>query len=118
MGYRLDIIEKENEDKRSIYCSKLYGYVEDETQLLSYKYLNDLHKFDDVFDDTTNPFFGYGIEREIELTAEEFRDFMLLYVADLLYYRKSRYMQLLSPTEYERFEEIYYSHYNKIITWW
>lgn len=56
MGYRLDIIEKGNEDKRSIYCSKLYGYVEDEAQLLSYKYLNEKHKFDDVFDDTSHPF--------------------------------------------------------------
>lgn len=118
MGYRLDVREKLNDDKRSIYCSKLYGYVDDETQLLSYKYLNELHKFDDVFDDPANPFFGYGIEPEIELTAEEFRDFMLLYVADLLYYRKSKYMQLLSQVERERFQEIYYSDYNKIITWW
>lgn len=118
MGYRLEVNEKANYTTKPVYASKLYGYVEDETQLLSYKYLNDLHKFDDVFDDTSNPFFGYGIEPEIELTAEEFRDFVLLYFADLLYYRKTNYMQLLTSAERDRFQEIYYSHYNKIITWW
>ena len=73
MGYRLSISDPENGFK--FYGTKLYGYT-DERKLESYKYLESIGKVDDL---TT---FSGGIDNEMTLTPEQFREFIRLYKID------------------------------------
>lgn len=89
MGYRLDITPKsefEKYDENGVYIApklclclgKLYGYVEDETKLDSFKYLKSLGKFDDY----DYILWGYGASHDIELTKEQCKTFVELYKKD------------------------------------
>ena len=73
MGYRLAISELE----QVYYGTKLFGYVDDETNLKSFKYLKDIDviKGDEIWD--------YGFDNPIVLSIKEFKDFRKLYAEDL-----------------------------------
>jgi len=75
LGYRLDIVTVGKE--KSLCCGKLYGYVEDEAQLLSYQWLKDngYMEGDEVF--------TYGYEGNIVLWGYDLKKFLALYKEDL-----------------------------------
>lgn len=76
MGYRLDV---HTEDGRiSFYGTKLYGYVKDEEDLASYRYLDKIGKIDPE----QYYLWDYGCENEMRLTKEEFAEFAKLYEQD------------------------------------
>ena len=74
MGYKLNI-SKDNETL--FYSTKVYGYVYNKKELLSYNYLVQIGKFkgDEVF--------CYTVSNDIELNLEEFKIFCILYDYDL-----------------------------------
>lgn len=76
MGYRLAVDQVGG--TLSYYGTKLYGYVEDETALKSYKFLRDNGYFDD--DDIL---FTYGASHDTVMDVCEFRKFAMLYNEDL-----------------------------------
>lgn len=78
MGYRLEISELKY--KKS--GGKLYGYVEDETKLESWKWLK---KHDYIDGDE---YWDYGCNPQIILRNEEFQEFIELYIHDLQNYYK------------------------------
>ena len=123
MGYRLEISELTNSGvKEGIYASKLFGYVDDESELSSYKFLKDNHILEKEFDEecvkNDTCFFGYGSEPKFTLTPEQFRMFMKLYEEDLLTFRNTDYVDLLWEEEQERYRDMLLSENPKIITWW
>lgn len=72
MGYRLEISELEYKA-----CGgKLYGYVEDTTELKSYKWLLDKNYIDG------DEYWSYGCNPKIILDKEEFKEFIKLYNED------------------------------------
>lgn len=89
MGYRLGITPKsqfKKYDENRVYIKpefclclgKLYGYVNDETKLDSFKYLKNLGKFDDY----DYILWDYGASHDIELTKEQCKTFVELYKKD------------------------------------
>ena len=123
MGYRLQIIElTDSGDEKSIYASKLFGYVDDESELSSYKYLKVNHILEREFDEESikndNCFWGYGIEPEFILTAEQFRTFMKLYEEDLLKFRNIEYKKCMFEDEQKLYNDMLLSENSKMITWW
>lgn len=79
MGYRLNIEDKEN--NLSFYGTKLYGYVNDERELRSYKYLMELGKVTErqaVFEE-----WDYPWRNDIILNSTQFAEFIRLYLIDL-----------------------------------
>ena len=123
MGYRLEIRELTNSgDEKKIYASKLFGYVDDESELSSYKYLKDNHILEKQFDEecvkNDNCFFGYGVEPEFILTAQQFREFMEKYEEDLLKFRNKKYKDCLWGEEQKIYDDMLLSKNRKMITWW
>ena len=52
MGYRLQICElRDSGVEKDVYASKLFGYVDDESELSSYKFLKDNHFLEKEFDE-------------------------------------------------------------------
>ena len=89
MGYRLSIECKNNPELR-YYGTKLYGYVEDESKLLSYEYLKRIGKLDEIVNLDVNNFesvedikWDYCFDCHFVLTAEQFATFIGLYAQDL-----------------------------------
>ena len=78
MGYRLNVqqITKEPE----FYGTKMYGYVTDVTALKSFRWLAAHNKIDTEAD--RDCWDAYA-SMDIRMTAEEFREFIQLYVEDL-----------------------------------
>ena len=76
MGYRLEVTQVGG--TLSYYGTKLYGYVEDETALKSYKFLRDNGYFD--ADDVV---FTYGASHDTVMDVVDFRVFAELYNEDL-----------------------------------
>ena len=72
MGYRLEM----SEIKYSACGGKLYGYVDDEKQLRSYKWLLDKGYIDG------DEYWGYGYNPQIILTPHDFKEFIKLYLED------------------------------------
>ena len=123
MGYRLEISELTDSGvKKGVYASKLFGYVDDESELSSYKFLKDNHFLEKEFDEddvkNDNCFWGYGIEPEFILTAEQFRTFMKLYEEDLLKFRNIEYKECMFEEEQKRYNDMLLSENPKMITWW
>ena len=79
MGYRLDIYKNSVTPENNIYYgTKLIGYCDyHEYELLCVKYLCSIR--DDIEPDD----FGYYFTPEVELTIEEFKKFIQLYMFDL-----------------------------------
>ena len=123
MGYRLEIIEIDNNDKeiRSIYASKLFGYTP-AIKLKCYYWLKDNKFLEQYYDkevvDTDTCFWGYGIEPIFKLTASQFIEFMKLYEEDYEKHRGYLYTDCLYYEENEVYKEILESNNNKMITWW
>ena len=78
MGYRLeiDMVGKKN----FICCGKLFGYVEDNTKLLSCQWLIN-NEYLDKEKDTI--YFGFGFEGNFVLRGYELKEFLSLYIKDL-----------------------------------
>lgn len=75
MGYRLNV--KCNDTGLEFYGTKLYGYVNDERTLKSYKYLKQIGKFNG------NEHFDYRYENKLVLSFLDFSRFIKLYFYDL-----------------------------------
>lgn len=75
MGYRLEI----SKIKYNTSGGKLYGYTETDN-LKSFKYLYDKRYID------KNEFWSYGFNPQIVLNANEFKEFIKLYICDLKEY--------------------------------
>jgi hypothetical protein len=123
VGYRLEIDEFANSGyEKGIYASKLFGYVEDDSELSSYKYLKDNHILQQEFNEecvkNDTCFFGYGVEPKFVLSAEQFRQFMKLYEEDLRKFRDIEYINCLSDEEQIRYSNMLLSENPKMITWW
>lgn len=105
MGYRINI--KDNETEKEFYGTKLYGYV-DEKILDSYKYLIRIKKFDgeEIFD--------YNNENEIILSNEEFINFIIFYMRDLIEYRHTN---LLAYPDWNIIYEMIHNDSSKTISW-
>lgn len=89
MGYRLSIECDGNPDLH-YYGTKLYGYVNDESKLLSYEYLKRIGKLDEIAAMDINNFetvedikWDYCFDCHFTLTAEQFATFIGLYAQDL-----------------------------------
>lgn len=89
MGYRIDIRCKDNQDLH-YYGTKLYGYVNDESKLLSYEYLKRIGKLDEIVNIDVNNFesvedikWDYCFDCHFVLKAEQFSTFIGLYAQDL-----------------------------------
>lgn len=89
MGYRLSIECDGNPDLH-YYGTKLYGYVKDESKLLSYEYLKRIGKLDEIVNLDVNNFetvedikWDYCFDCNFTLTAEQFSTFIGLYAQDL-----------------------------------
>ena len=82
MGFRLSVTCKDNE-AITFYGSKLYGYVEDETKLESWKYLKELGKLDEISMGDEYAWWG-GYVGDIELDEKEFNLFIGYYTKDLV----------------------------------
>lgn len=109
MGYRIDIRDTKNPNLR-FYGTKLYGYVHDESKLLSCQYLISIGKInDDVF------IWDYPFPHEITLTAEEFREFMQLYEKDFDGFGK--YGTLSEYPDYSVIQELMKTDSDKFIDW-
>ena len=72
------------------YGTKLYGYVNDESKLLSYEYLKRIGKLDEIVTLDINNFetvedikWDYCFDCHFVLTAEQFSTFIGLYAQDL-----------------------------------
>lgn len=105
MGYRLYVVDSES--NLAYYGTKLYGYV-NEKKLKSYKYLESLGFFGN------GETFDYGCDNKIELTTEEFREFVKLYdedIADNFGYPMGSFLNL------EEITKLTASDANKIISW-
>jgi hypothetical protein len=74
MGFRLSVVCKDAKDIK-FYGSKLYGYVEDETKLKSWKYLNGLGKLEEIGMDDVYAYWD-GYVGDIELSEKEFNLFI------------------------------------------
>lgn len=105
MGYRLNVYDPEHRLK--FYGTKLYGYT-DERKLESYKYLESIGKVDDL---TT---FSGGIDNEMTLTPEQFREFIRLYGAD---FSGQAGFELSEIHGYNAIEEMLATESDKIIRW-
>lgn len=88
MGYRL-YVQCKDKPEISYYGTKLYGYVKDETKLLSYEYLRRIGKLQEMVDNQ-NPFakvedleWDYCYYNHFDLTHDQFSDFITLYAQDL-----------------------------------
>lgn len=77
MGYKLDVTTEDG--RLSYYGTKLYGYVHDEKELASYRYLEKIGKLDPE----QYYFWGEGSDHEMRLTKEEFAEFAKLYEQDV-----------------------------------
>lgn len=89
MGYRIDIRCKDNQGLH-YYGTKLYGYVKDESKLMSYEYLKRIGKLDEIVNLDVNNFeavedikWDYCFDCHFVLTAEQFSTFIELYAQDL-----------------------------------
>lgn len=107
MGYRLEITDERNIEL-SFYGTKLFGYVKDNCNLLSFKYLKSIGKIND------DNVFDYGYCNAFTLTAEQARRFVKLYGDD--YY--AEYNEPLSDVNgYEDLENVLATGNNKIVSW-
>ena len=108
MGYRPEIKDLQNPDLR-FYGTKLYGYVRDDLELPSRRYLISIGKVkdDDVWD--------YTFSHEMILTAEQFRKFMELYENDFDEYGK--FGKLSEYHDYNVIQELLKSESDKHIEW-
>lgn len=105
MGYRLYISDPKNRLK--FYGTKLYGYT-DERKLESYKYFLSIGKVDEF---TT---FSGGIDNEMTLTPEQFREFIHSYKAD--FFNQAGF-EMSEIHEYNAIEEMLATESDKIVRW-
>lgn len=105
MGYRLSISDPENHLK--FYGTKLYGYT-DERKLESYKYLESIGKVDEF---TT---FSGGIDNEMTLTPEQFREFIHSYKTD--FFNQAGF-DMSEIHDYDKIEEMLATESDKIVRW-
>ena len=105
MGYRLTITDKET--GKEFYGTKLFGYVDTDI-LSSYKYLISIRKFNG------DDYFGYGSENNIELSHNEFIEFIMLYILDLFTWRKTN---IFIYPDWEKLYDIITTDGNKLLSW-
>lgn len=118
MGYRLSIECKNNPELR-YYGTKLYGYVNKESDLLSYKYLLKIGKIHEIAKE--NPYYetindiiwDYGCDNEVCLTSEQFAEFVEHYSQDLC----DKYDSLYSLSFLRKIVRIIAEPGDKIIEW-
>lgn len=103
MGYRLEISKVIPSD---VGGSKLYGYVEDETKLKSYKWLLN-HGYIDGDEVWT-----YGCNPQIVLTKHQFKEYMELYWNDLNTFRNPEWE--IS----EELKKLIEEDCDKLLEWW
>lgn len=75
MGYRLEISKSEHKKR----CGKLYGYVENEKELKSYKWL----KINGFLKNLVDDWYDYNVNPKIILDSNEFKEFIKLYNEDM-----------------------------------
>ena len=78
MGYRLSV-EKVGDNTPKYYGTKLYGYVDDETELKSYQWLIK----EGFLNESEEYVWEYCCDNPILMRVESFRDFVILYNEDL-----------------------------------
>lgn len=105
MGYRLTI--KDKETGKEFYGTKLYGYV-DTDLLSSYQYLKSINKFNG------DELFEYGCDNDIELSYNEFTEFIMIYFLDLFIWRKTN---IFIYPDWESLYNIIKTDGIKIISW-
>lgn len=94
MGFRLDVYKKQN----MFYGTKLYGYVGDETKLLSYQYLID----EQLIEKDKYYHFDYGMELELILKKGQLLKFLELYNIDYKTHFKENLLE-----DNEEFKNLY-----------
>ena len=103
---------KDNEDLE-FYGTKIYGYVEDESKLYSWKYLKELGKLDEIGMGDEHAYWG-GYVGDIELSEKEFELFIRAYAKDLLvncYYSDTEwFMMELDPILREPGGKLYHGY--------
>lgn len=109
MGFRMDVIDAEHPELKYSE-TKLFGYFEGKG-LRSYQYLLSKGKIegDEIFD--------YGLDLEIELTAEEFREFIDLYNADYMDAWHNAPGWNITEGDYEQIDALKSTKSKKIISW-
>lgn len=117
MGYRLDV--QCVNSPLDFYGTKLYGYVEDEEELQSYKYLQKIGK---INHDEYYPVWFYGCDNQMTLSKEEFEKFARLYEQDMRtfitpYLREIGHDENFSWADCTNMEEIIAADGDKIISW-
>ena len=104
MGYRLYVTDKRHPNYGEICLGKLFGYAQDE-DLKSLEYLIELGKVHEA------EVWGDDFDHTIELSTEEYRQFVRLYKKD--FREKWGYSMLKDGC----FEEIYVSVGPKTLEW-
>ena len=82
MGFRLHVRCTNNEDVE-YYGTKLFGYVQDETKLKSWRYLYGLGKLKEIGMDDVYAYWD-GYVGDIELSEKAFDLFIGYYIDDLI----------------------------------
>ena len=82
MGFRLSVVCKDNKDVE-YYGTRLFGYVDDETKLESWKYLKNLGKLDEIGMGDEHAWWG-GYVGDIELCEKAFELLIGYYINDLI----------------------------------
>ena len=108
MGYRPEIRDLQNPNLR-FYGTKLYGYVSDDLELPSRRYLISIGKVEE------GDFWDYPFPHEMTLTAEQFRKFMELYEKDFDEY--GEFGKLSEYHDYNVIQELLKSESDKHIEW-
>lgn len=81
MGYRMEVTDAVT--GQSCYGTKVFGYFNDDV-LASLAYLKSLNRWGKDEDGEIDlPFFEYGCDNEIRLSASEFAKFIRLYCEDM-----------------------------------
>lgn len=104
MGYRLEISKIEYKESGG----KLFGYVEDETKLESWKWLKN-HEFI-----TGDEYWDYGCNPQIVLDDDEFKEFIELYIFDLHNYYKYE----IDSDWIKSLRDLAKTKEDKLLEWW
>lgn len=120
MGYRPYIYIKEEGWQSGIELTKFYGYV-DLNECKSIDWLVDHNKVEDP-----NILNYVGLGPDIEFTAEEFREWLDLYISDIAVCRKTNNIVFygfggipypVSFDEYPELKDIYDDDRSKMVEW-
>ena len=111
MGYRLCVEQIQREPQ--FYGSKLYGYVNDVTELKSFQWLAEHRKVDPEEDRYCWDAYA---SMDIRLTAEEYREFITLYAEDMKTFYNRPWNKFYKD-DLVNLKALYDSDNDKIISW-